>query len=383
MALYNALGQRDKLFAQYKLLSSLHPDPEEQAKADYAVADYDYRQWSPQGGDAGSNRQARVAAEEALMGFYSKQHSRPAAAKYALEAAYQIAKMKKSVSDTGYHQWLKTTISEWDFLNQNVPAGKDGKKDSQNPPYADYAAEAEYTLLDEEIHEKYDYETGHHHFAGSVEEIIGKVDPKTGRQVSKGKYQVDAEEADKYDKLLDHIAKTYPSVEWVPAALARRGSLYDSLRTGLYNTVPPALKYFTPQQERLLKTLENSGRDDLASQADDLRSTVKEAWRTNKEKQLGDMDTIMVRNYAAAVALARKYNVRNKAVARAINQLAYYTDIIGDAKMHDYVTATPDPTDMTKQGHLTYSDGMFVLQRPGLAAVPPPDANDEPTPVAP
>ena len=381
MELYQALGQRDKMLAQYKLLSSLHPAPEEQAKADYQVADYDYRQWSPQGGDSGSNRQSRIAAEQALMGFYSKEHARAAAAKYSLEAAYQIAKMKKTYSDGGYHQWYKTTIGEWEFIDRNVPAtGKDGKKDSQISPYADYAAEAEFTLLDEEIHEKFDYETNHHHFAGSVEDILGKYD-KAGKNIAKGKYQVDAEEADKYDKALEHIARTYPSLEWVQAAIARKGSLYDALRTGLYNTVAPALKYFTPQQERLLKTLENSGRDDLAQQADDLRSTVKEGWRSKKESELAAMDQIMVRNYVTAVVLARKYNVRNAWVARAINRLAYFTDIIGDTNMRTYVTNSNDPTDTSKK--LDYKDGMFVQQRPGMAAVPSPDANAEPIPVAP
>ncbi len=383
MELYQALGQRDKMLAQYKLLSTLHPGADEQAKADYQVADYDYRQWSPQGGDSGSNRQSRVAAEASLMAFYAKEHNRPAAAKYSLEAAYQVAKMMKSSADPGYHQWFKTVINEWDFIDRNVPpTGKDGKRDSQISPYADYAAEGEYTLLDEEIHEKFDYETNHHHFAGSVEDILGKYD-KAGKNISKGKYQLDAEAADKYDKDLEHIARTYPSVEWVQAAIARKGSLYDSLRTGLYNTVAPALKYFTPQQERLLKTLENSGRDDLAQQADDLRSTVKEGWRSKKESELAAMDQIMVRNYVTAVVLARKYNVRNAAVARAINRLAYFTDIIGDTNMRTYVTNTNDPADPNKTAKLDYKDGMFVQQRPGIAAVPPPDANDEPLPVAP
>ena len=36
-----------------------------------------------------------------------------------------------------------------------------------------------------------------------------------------------------------HIIKTYKSLDWVPAAYARRGTIWDSLRTGLYNTVPP------------------------------------------------------------------------------------------------------------------------------------------------
>ena len=383
MTLYNALGQRDKMLAQYKILTKLHPTADEQAKADYLVADYDYKQWNPQGGDSGSNRQARIGAEQTLTQFYNQNRTKSAAAKYSLEAAWKIAKLKKSSGDTGYHTWFKTTVTAWEFLDRSNPAGKDGKRDSQLPPYADYAAEAEFTNLDEEIREKYDYETGHHHYAGSVPEILGEYDAKTGKNTRKGKYQIDAEDADKYDKLLEHISRTYPSLEWVPAAIARQGSLYDSLRTGLYNTVPPALKFFTPQQEALLKKLENSGRDDLADQADNLRSTVKEGWRAKKETELNGSDTLMVRRYATAVALARKYNVRSAAVQKAIAKLAYYTDIIGDAKMQGYVTGTIDPTDPNKSAHLEYKDGQFVQSRPGLTAMPTGDAKAEPLPVAP
>src|SRR5262249_15020875 len=49
MTLYNALGQKDKMQAQYRILTKLHPNAEEQSKADYLVADYDYKQWNPQG----------------------------------------------------------------------------------------------------------------------------------------------------------------------------------------------------------------------------------------------------------------------------------------------------------------------------------------------
>jgi tetratricopeptide (TPR) repeat protein len=382
MDLYNALGQREKMLAQYKLLTSLHPTADEQSKADYAVADYDFKQWSPQGGDAGQNRQARLAAEQSLMAFYQKNRSKPAAAKYSLEAAYQIAKMKQKVGDPQYHTWFKSTINAWEFLDKGNAQTKDGKgKESQTSPSPDYAAEAEFTLLDEEIHTKYDYDTNHHHFAGSIEDVLGKFDPKTHKTISKGKYQKDAEDADKYDKQLEHIARTYQSVDWVPAAIARQGALYDDLRTGLYNTVPPQLKYFTAQQDALLKRLENSGRDDLAAQADDLRSSVKEGWRSKKEMELDAMDTLMVRRYATAVTLARAYNVRNAAVARAINRLAYFTDIIGDTKMQAYVTGTANPTN--KSVNLTYTPGQFVQSRPGIAATPPPDAKPEPLPVAP
>jgi hypothetical protein len=383
MTLYNALGQRDKMLAQYKILTKLHPSADEQSKADYRVAEYDYQQWNDKAGDTGANRQARISAEQALMGFYNQNKAKSSAAKFALESAYRVARLKKTAGDGGYHQWFKTTITAWEFLDRAGAPSKDGKKDSQLPPYADYGAEAEFTLLDEEIHEKYDYDTGHHHYAGTVPDILGQYDPKTGKNIKKGKYQIDAEDADKYDKALEHISRTYPSLEWVPAAIARQGSLYDSLRTGLYNTVPPALKFFTPQQEALLKRLENSGRDDLAEQADNLRSTVKEGWRAKTEAELNGSDTLMVRRYATAVTLARKYNVRSAWVSRAIARLAYYTDIIGDAKMREYTTGTNDPTDPNKQGKLDYKDGQFVQSRPGLTAVPPGEAKAEPLPVAP
>ena len=122
-----------------------------------------------------------------------------------------------------------------------------GRRRPSRRPTFDYAAEAEFTALDEELKEKFDYDTGHHHYAGSVEDIIGKYDPKTGKNIHKGKYQIDAEDANKYDLALEHIIRTYQSLDWVPAAFARKGTVWDSLRTGLYNTVPPALKYFTPQ----------------------------------------------------------------------------------------------------------------------------------------
>lgn len=108
---------------------------------------------------------------------------------------------------------------------------------------------------------------------------------------------------------------------------------------------------------------------------------MKEQWRSYKEKELNNMDTVMVRRYAVAIAEARKYNVRNTWVARAINKLAYYTDIVGDEKMKEYVTSTTDP--ITKSGNMTYTDQQYVQTRPGLTAVPAPDANAEPSPAAP
>jgi tetratricopeptide (TPR) repeat protein len=381
MVLYANMGQRDKAASNYRALVSLHPTADEKANADFLVADYDYKQWNAKGADSGSNRQSRQSADGALQGFFSANRNNPPAAKFALEAAFEVFKMKKTIGDPGYKGAAKTTIAAWEFFRAHASM-KEGKNEALGPPFADFAAEAEYSLDDDEIRASYDYETGHHKYVGATEDILGKFD-KSGQQLKVGAYQSDAKAAQKYDELLEHITSTYPSLEWVPAAIARQGSLYDSLRTGLYNAVPPQIKYFTPQQESLLKQLESSGRQDLQDKADDLRTTVKEGWRSKKETELAGADELMVRRYATAVALARRYNVRNDEVTHAIARLAYFTDIIGNDKMRAYVTKTKDPADPSKSRTLPYSDGMYLQSRPGLTATPPPVGEGLPVPVAP
>jgi tetratricopeptide (TPR) repeat protein/outer membrane protein assembly factor BamD (BamD/ComL family) len=378
MVLYANIGQRDKASLNYHTFVSLHPTADEKANADFLLSDYDYKQWNPDGADVGTNRSAREAAERSEQGFYTTNRGNPAAAKYALLAAFESFKMKKNVGDPGYPTWAKTTISAWEFFRAHA-AITNGKNEALNPPFADFAAEAEYTLVDEEVKKGYDYETGHHKYGGSTQDVIGEYD-KSGQQLKVGKYQADAKDAQKYDDLLQHIVATYPSVEWVPAAIARQGTLYDSLRTGLYNATPPAVKYFSPKQEKLLAQLENSGRDNLIAQAQDLRDTVKEQWRAKKERELAGADELMVRRYAIAVALARQYNVRNAQVTHAIGRLAYFTDILGEAKMREYVTKTKDPNDTMKIRNLPYSDGTYVQSRPGLTATPVSNAEALPAP---
>ena len=89
----------------------------------------------------------------------------------------------------------------------------------------------------------------------------------------------------------------------------------------------------------------------------------------------------MVRRYATSVALARKYNVRNAQVTKAISRLSYFTDIIGDANMGKFVGNTIDP--VNKGGKLTYTSNQYVQTRPGLSALPPPSGASQPLPAAP
>ena len=130
--------------------------------------------------------------------------------------------------------------------------------------------------------------------------------------------------------------------------------------------------------------MHDSGRPDLDDKANAIEDGMTDFWRKKKQLELDGADQVMVKRYATAVALARKFNVRNGALSRAVSRLSYYTDIIsgGDAKMAEYVTSTPDPTNKgaTK---LAYTPRMYVQTRPGLAALPPPQGNASSLPAAP
>jgi hypothetical protein len=281
--------------------------------------------------------------------------------------------MKRTGGEGDWRTWLTNTVSAWDNLKARNGA------EAQKPPYVDYAAEAAFTLLDDEITTKYDV-ADKHKYPATVPEILGAVD-KSGKQTKKGKYQLNAEEAQKWDlRLENEVIKKYESLEWVPAAFARQGAIFDTLRSGLYNTVK--VKLFDAQGERLLNTMRNSGRDDLMNQADSLEDQAKDFWKAKKQQELDGADEIMIRRYATSVSYARKYNVKNPAITKAIGRLAYYTDIIGDAKMQQYVTNAPDPT--TKGAtKLTYSQNQYVQTRPGLTALPAAQGDSKPLPASP
>lgn len=369
MILYANIGQRDKMLAEYRTLVRLHPTAEDKADADYRVAAFDFKQWDAKGADSGSNRQNRLQGEGALIQYYQANRGNAGAARFLVEAAHSVAKMKRAGGEGDTKTWLSNTVAAWEGLKARNGA------EAQKAPYVDYAAEAAFTLVDEEITAKFDV-ADRHKYPATVPEILG--DTKTGK---KGKYEVNAEEAQKWDlKLENEVIKKYESVEWVPAAFARRGAIFDTLRTGLYNTVK--VKLFSADQERVLNTMRNSGRDDLMNKADGLEDAAKDFWKKKKQQELDGADELMVRHYATSVAYARKFNVKNPAITKAVGRLAYYTDIVGDAKMQQYVTNAPDPTNKGAS-KLSYSPNLYVQTRPGLTALPVAQGDARPLPAAP
>jgi hypothetical protein len=66
--------------------------------------------------------------------------------------------------------------------------------------------------------------------------------------------------------------------------------------------------------------------------------------------------------------------VANPALERAIQRLAFYTDLVGEAKLRSYTSGVKD---------LNYTEGLFLRIRPGLVEAPQSDALPPPLPVLP
>src|SRR5690606_5966821 len=243
---------------------------------------------------------------------------------------------------------------------RQVAPRQDGRSAALGSPEASMAAEADYTMLDAELKAKFDYESGFHRYKGTVVEVVKE-------------YRNAAIEAKRWYDRLQHVVDAYLSQEWATVAIARQGSVYDSLRTGLYNTRPPELKMFTDAQERALRAVEDSDNLDRQDKADQIRLSVQTAWRVQRARELDSADQVAVDRYATAVILARRYNLSNAAVTRAIRRLAFLTDVVGEAKMAQFTAGKPE---------LEYTPGMFQRMRPGVVTAPEPNGLPEPLPVS-
>jgi hypothetical protein len=354
------MGDEAKMDAMRARLDKLGPSTQEKAEADFIVASSDMKRWDSRGADDGANRAARGRATTAMMKFYDANKSVTAANRYVVEAAYNVARMRKAGGEKTADEWWRNTISAFDRFKSTAPS-KDGKSEALGSREAGMAAEGEYSMLDDELKKEFDYETGHHRYAGTSVDVIKK-------------FQADAVDAKHWQDRLQHVIEAYGSPEFAVAAIARQGSIYDSLRTGLYNCRAPALKLIDDKTEKLLKKFENSDNPDDQDKVDQIRQKFTEGWRSARERELGGADEAMIQFYAQSVALAKRYNVRNQAVNRALQRLAFFTDILGEAKMKQYTQGI--------QG-LDYREGLFLQTRPGLVATPDAQPLVNPLPVVP
>jgi hypothetical protein len=80
----------------------------------------------------------------------------------------------------------------------------------------------------------------------------------------------------------------------------------------------------------------------------------------------------MVDRYGNAIMLSRRYNVSHPGVIHAIRRLAFFTDVIGEAKMKQFSSKVKD---------LNYTEGMFLKMRPGQVTRPEAEGMPRPLPV--
>ncbi|WP_437894070.1 tetratricopeptide repeat protein [Sorangium sp. So ce124] len=363
--LYANIGERDKMTASRATFMSLNPPPEQKADIDFLVASADLKAWDERGADEGPNRAARTKATQSMEAYYAANKNNPAASGYVVQAAYHASKMRAAGGDPKARDWCKNTMTAFTSFRNSATGDKVKALGSVQ---ADMAAECAYKAIDDRIKAEFDYDTGHHRYEGVIDQV-------------KRAFEADITKAnDRYWKELQEVITAYESRPWSVAARARQGSLYDSCRTGLYNARPPGLRLYTDKEEKLLKLAETSDREDLQETADALRQNRREQWRAARERLLNDADKAMVKFYVESVVWAKAWKVRNPAVDLAIQRLAFFTDILGDAKLREWSQGVIDPE--TKRP-FEYKDGLFLRTRPGMTPPLAPDGLPLPLPVVP
>ncbi len=382
MVIYANIGDRANMLVQYGVLISpeFNLPADKRVEADFNKANFDYSQWDINGPDTGSNAANRRVAQTSMSDFHQKNQANGPAARFALEAAYKIARMLKSIGDATYHDWMKKTISSWEFFKSHpfdvmdTEGKKTGSITADEWPYVDWVSECEYTLVDEEIKKDFDYDSSntHSHYGGAIDDV-------------KTAYTKDFEAAEKkWRPKLERIATQYKSKAWIPAITARIGSLYDTLRTGLDNApfnLPKMLKLAngkTINLDQLIKQMEANQQFD---QADQLRDVARTEWRKFKDGELDVLNAKMIGRYAIAAQMAKINYVKDATVQKAVGRLAFFTDYLGDDKMGPYVEAADDPANPGSK--MKYTKGMFLQWRAGQVQHPKPSGAAVPPPVAP
>jgi hypothetical protein len=360
LTLAASLGDESGMRRARQSFAALNASPRDMAEADFVVASSALKTWDPASPARGVNEQARVAAENAMRSYFELNARNPNSSEFTVEAAYWVAKAKRASRDPREAEWWEATKQAFEVYRRGAPMKADGISSALGSRQAAFAAEAAYVQLDDGIQRAFDYDTGHQRFTGTTVEVLDQ-------------YRRAAVQAQTHYDALQRVVDDYASPEWATAAIARQGTLYDSLRSALYDVRAPALRMFDNKTEALLERAENSDSLELQEQADAVRMRVETGWREARDRELDSADQVMIDRYGNAITLARRYNVQNPAIVKGIQRLAFFTDVIGEAKLAQYTGRVPS---------LEYSPGMFLRLRPGLVTAPASDGMAQPAPAA-
>jgi hypothetical protein len=372
--LYLLLGDYPKASVEYALFSNpgVRAVPEKRAEASYAMASFRYSQWRDMS-EPRASAAARALAIHELQSFHDEFRGKPGAAPFVLESAYRVGTMMRAAGDTAWHTWFKKAIDAWQFFKANPQPGPGRAEDS---PYRDYAGEAAYALVDDQLREMFDYASGHHRYKGTVVEVKKAIDR-------------DLDEMKKWQFELEKVKDTYGGV-WTLAAMARTGTLYESLRSGLDASTPIMV---SPETQAKLAKLQkfaallqsgklssadcmaqlhvscDDGGDKIKDAINDVQDAMKSAWRSTKDQYLHEITQAMVDRYAFVAVMARSMPAPPEGADFSVRRLEYFTSVLGQDAMKAFVENAPDPLHTGQK--LTYRNSEF---QPAGALPEPPGA---------
>ena len=107
------------------------------------------------------------------------------------------------------------------------------------------------------------------------------------------------------------------------------------------------------------------------------RENRTQLWRKKRDEELTAADKNMIFKYTLAVVLGRNFNIRSPAIKKALQRLAFFTDLLGDPKMQEYT----QPVEQNAELKFKYENGMFQKTRPGMVVEPEVSVAPPPLPV--
>jgi hypothetical protein len=256
----------------------------------------------------------------------------PTVQKEQVQIAGTIAR-RKAAGSADRLAWYKRAVESWQKF---APSG------DKSAPTVDFAAEAEYALVEAELAHALPNESKKECPAKTGADLFGET---KGGTTSKGKWQELALAANAADEKLEHIVKTYPSIPWIAIATAREGVLYANLHSILDACTDKNVELFTPKEKEMLEKLKTSGRQDLADKANEVTTAKAQGFLQKKVHELSGVDEVAFRKLALGIALANAVGASHDAITAAHREIAVIRAAIGDERAKEFLLAMPDPAD--------------------------------------
>src|SRR5690606_1385211 len=149
LTLAASLGDEAGMRRARQRFATLGASARDLAEADFVVASSALDAWDPKSPSRGTNDRARAEAEAAMRAYYEGNARNPSAGEVLVEAAYWVAKSKRSARGAREGQWWEATKQAFEAFRRGAPNKPDGTSAALGTRQAAYAAEAAYVQIDD------------------------------------------------------------------------------------------------------------------------------------------------------------------------------------------------------------------------------------------